>query len=335
MATAEHPLERNLALELVRVTEAAALHAARWMGRGDEKAADQAAVDAMRSALRFVDMDGVVVIGEGVKDEAPMLYIGERIGTGRAPKVDVAVDPIDGTTLTARGLPDAITVVAAAERGSMYYDPNIVYMDKIAVGREARGAIDINAPVKDNLNRIARFMDRNVEDLTVVVLDRPRHEQLIQDIREANARIKLISAGDVAGAIMAALPVDTGVDVLMGVGGAPEAVLAACALKCIEGDMQCKLWPRNDEERQRAIDGGTDLEKVFSLNDLVNSDDVLFAASGITNGEFLRGVRYRGDFAETYSIMMRSRSGTMRRLETHHHIGLKRNLPSGAAYVPD
>jgi fructose-1,6-bisphosphatase II len=335
MATAEHPLERNLALELVRVTEAAALHAARWMGRGDETAADQAAVDAMRSALRFVDMDGVVVIGEGVKDEAPMLYIGERIGTGRAPKVDVAVDPIDGTTLTARGLPDAITVVAAAERGSMYYDPNIVYMDKIAVGREARGAIDINAPVKDNLNRIARFMDRNVEDLTVVVLDRPRHEQLIQDIREANARIKLISAGDVAGAIMAALPVDTGVDVLMGVGGAPEAVLAACALKCIEGDMQCKLWPRNDEERQRAIDGGTDLEKVFSLNDLVNSDDVLFAASGITNGEFLRGVRYRGDFAETYSIMMRSRSGTMRRLETHHHIGLKRNLPSGAAYVPD
>jgi fructose-1,6-bisphosphatase II len=335
MATAEHPLERNLALELVRVTEAAALHAARWMGRGDEKAADQAAVDAMRSALRFVDMDGVVVIGEGVKDEAPMLYIGERIGTGRAPKVDVAVDPIDGTTLTARGLPDAITVVAAAERGSMYYDPNIVYMDKIAVGREARGAIDINAPVKDNLNRIARFMDRNVEDLTVVVLDRPRHEQLIQDIREANARIKLISAGDVAGAIMAALPVDTGVDVLMGVGGVPEAVLAACALKCIEGDMQCKLWPRNDEERQRAIDGGTDLEKVFSLNDLVNSDDVLFAASGITNGEFLRGVRYRGDFAETYSIMMRSRSGTMRRLETHHHIGLKRNLPSGAAYVPD
>jgi fructose-1,6-bisphosphatase II len=335
MATAEHPLERNLALELVRVTEAAALHAARWMGRGDEKAADQAAVDAMRSALRFVDMDGVVVIGEGVKDEAPMLYIGERIGTGRAPKVDVAVDPIDGTTLTARGLPDAITVVAAAERGSMYYDPNIVYMDKIAVGREARGAIDINAPVKDNLNRIARFMDRNIEDLTVVVLDRPRHEQLIQDIREANARIKLISAGDVAGAIMAALPVDTGVDVLMGVGGAPEAVLAACALKCIEGDMQCKLWPRNDEERQRAIDGGTDLEKVFSLNDLVNSDDVLFAASGITNGEFLRGVRYRGDFAETYSIMMRSRSGTMRRLETHHHIGLKRNLPSGAAYVPD
>jgi fructose-1,6-bisphosphatase II len=329
-------LERNLALELVRVTEAAALHAARWMGRGDKEAADQAAVDAMRQALQFVDMDGVVVIGEGEKDEAPMLYIGERVGTGRPPKVDVAVDPIDGTSLTAKGLPNAITVVALAERGSMYYDPNIVYMQKIAVGPLAKGAIDINAPVRDNLFRISRFMERNVEDLTVVVLDRPRHDGLINEIRDAGARIKLISDGDVAGAVMAALPGDTGVDVLMGIGGTPEAVLAACALRCLGGEMQCKLWPRTAEERQKAIDAGNhDLEKVFSLDDLVASDDCFFAATGITNGEFLRGVRYGGDTAETYSIMMRSRSGTMRRFESHHNMRLKRGLEAGEAYVPD
>jgi fructose-1,6-bisphosphatase II len=329
-------LERNLALELVRVTEAAALHAARWMGRGDKEAADQAAVDAMRQALQFVDMDGVVVIGEGEKDEAPMLYIGERVGTGRPPKVDVAVDPIDGTTLTARGLPNAITVVALAERGSMYYDPNIMYMEKIAVGPLARGAIDINAPVGDNLFRIARFMERNVQDLTVVLLDRPRHEPLIEESRQTGARIKLISDGDVAGAVMAALPEDTGVDVLMGVGGTPEAVLAACALRCLGGDMQCKLWPRSPEERQRAVDAGnTQLDKVFTIDDLVASDDCFFAATGITNGEFLQGVRYRGDYAETYSIMMRSRSGTMRRFESHHNLRLKTNLQAGEAYVPD
>ena len=331
-----HPLERNLALELVRVTEAAALHAARWMGRGDKEAADQAAVDAMRTALRYVDMDGVVVIGEGEKDEAPMLYIGERVGTGRAPKVDVAVDPIDGTNLTAKGLPNAITVVALGERGSMYYDPNIVYMEKIAVGKQAKGAIDINAPVRDNLTRIARFMERNVEDLTVVVLDRPRHDVLIDEIRATGARIKLITDGDVAGAVMAAMPGDTGVDVLMGIGGTPEAVLAACALKCLEGEMQCKLWPRSEEERGRAEEAGNkDLDRILTLDDLVRSDDVMFAATGITNGEFLRGVRYSGDYAETYSIMMRARSGTTRRLETQHHIGMKRNLPMGAAYVPD
>ena len=332
----EHPLERNLALELVRVTEAAALYAARWMGRGDKEAADQAAVDAMRSALRFVDMDGVVVIGEGEKDEAPMLYIGERVGTGRPPKVDVAVDPIDGTNLTAKGLPNAITVVALAERGSMYYAPHIVYMEKIAVGPEAKGAIDVQAPPADNLRRIARFMDRNVEDLTVVILDRPRHEDIIQQVRAAGARIKLITDGDVAGAIMAALPGDTGVDVLMGIGGTPEAVIAACALKCLGGEMQCKLWPRSDEERQKARDAGNlDLDRVLTMDDLVRSDDVFFAATGITSGEFLRGVRYRGDYAETNSIMMRSRSGTMRRFDTHHHLGLKRDLPTGAAFVPD
>lgn len=332
----DHALERNLALELVRVTEAAALHAARWMGRGEKEAADQAAVDAMRQALRFVDMDGVVVIGEGEKDEAPMLYIGERVGTGRAPKVDVAVDPIDGTNLTAKGLPNAITVVALAERGSMYYNPHFVYMNKIAVGPGAKGAIDINAPVRDNLVRIARFKERNVEDLTVVVLDRPRHSDLIQEIREAGARIKLITDGDVAGAIMAALPEDTGVDVLMGIGGTPEAVLAACALKCLDGEIQCKLWPRSDEERQKAVGEGHDeLDRVISTSDLVGSDDVFFAATGITSGEFLDGVRYRADRAETHSIMMRSRSGTMRRIDTYHDIGLKRNLPMGAAYVPD
>lgn len=332
----DHPLERNLALELVRVTEAAALHAARWMGRGDKEAADQAAVDAMRSALRFVDMDGVVVIGEGEKDEAPMLYIGERVGTGRAPKVDVAVDPIDGTNLTAKGLPNAITVVALAERGSMYYDPNIVYMEKIAVGPEAKGAIDINAPPRDNLLRIARFMDRNVEDLTVVVLDRPRHEKLICEVRESGARIKLITDGDVAGAVMAALPGDTGVDVLMGIGGTPEAVLATCALKCLGGEIQCKLWPRSPEEEDKARAAGNRfLDNVMTMDDLVGSDDVFFAATGITDGEFVRGVRYRGDYAETHSVMMRSRSGTTRRISTHHNIGLKVNLPTGAAYVPD
>lgn len=334
--TGQHSLERNLALELVRVTEAAALHAARWMGRGDKEAADQAAVDAMRSALRFVDMDGIVVIGEGEKDEAPMLYIGERVGTGRAPKVDVAVDPIDGTNLTAKGLPNAITVVALAQRGSMYYDPTIMYMRKIAVGPEAKGSIDINAPVRDNLLRIARFMDRPVEDLTVVVLDRPRHAELIEEIRNTGSRIKLITDGDVAGAVMAALPGDTGVDVLMGIGGTPEAVLAACGLKCLGGEMQCKLWPRSEEERERALAAGnSDLDRVFCMDDLVRSDDVFFAATGITNGEFLRGVRYRSQFAETHSIMMRSVSGTTRRISTHHNMDLKRTLAAGAAYVPD
>jgi fructose-1,6-bisphosphatase II len=334
--TNEHPLERNLALELVRVTEAAALYAARWMGRGDKEAADQSAVDAMRTALRYVDMDGVVVIGEGEKDEAPMLYIGERVGTGRPPKVDVAVDPIDGTRLTARGLPNAITVVALAERGSMFYDPHLVYMEKIAVGQEAKGAIDINAPPKDNLVRVSRFMGRNVEDLTVVILDRPRHEALIEEVRLSGARIKLISDGDVAGAVMAAIPGDTGVDVLMGIGGTPEAVLAACALKCLGGDMQCKLWPRSGEERQKAIEAGNkDLDRVLGLDDLVGSDDVFFAATGITSGEFLKGVQYSGERAETHSITMRARSGTLRRIETSHHIGLKRDLPSGAAYGRD
>jgi fructose-1,6-bisphosphatase II len=248
----------------------------------------------------------------------------------------VAVDPIDGTNLTAKGLPNAITVVALAERGSMYYDPDIVYMQKIAVGQAAKGAIDINAPTRDNLLRIARFIDREVEDLTVVVLDRPRHDHLIQEIREAGARIKLITDGDVAGAIMAALPEHSGVDVLMGIGGTPEAVLAACALKCLGGEIQCRLWPRSDEERQKAEQrGNKHLNQIMTIDDLVRSDDVFFAATGITDGEFLGGVRFHGQRADTFSVMMRSVSGTMRRISTSHNMGLKRGLPMGAAYVPD
>lgn len=332
----ETTLGRNLALELVRVTEAAALRAARWMGRGDKEAADQAAVDAMREVLKSVDMDGVVVIGEGEKDEAPMLYIGECVGSGREPAVDVAVDPIDGTNLTAKGLPNAIAVVAVAERGSMYYCPHIVYMEKVAVGASAKGAIDINAPPRDNLLRIARFSDKNVEDLTVVILDRPRHEELIEQVRVAGARIKLISDGDVAGAVMAAMEEHTGVDVLMGIGGTPEAVLAACALKSLGGDMQARLWPRNDEERRRACDSGlTDIDRVLTLDDLVKSDDVFFAATGITSGEFLQGVRFSGNRARTQSVMMRSKSGTLRFIDTRHNFGRKRNLPEGMAYVEE
>jgi fructose-1,6-bisphosphatase II len=334
--TSEHSLGRNLALELVRVTEAAALRAARWRGRGDREAADQAAVDAMRDALQYVEMDGVVVIGEGEKDQAPMLYIGECVGTGREPQVDVAVDPIDGTNLTAKGLPDAITAIAVATRGSMFFCPHIVYMNKIAVGPMGKGAIDINAPPRDNLFRIARFSGKNVEDLTVVILDRPRHEELIRQVREAGARIKLISDGDVAGAVMAAMEEHSGVDVLMGIGGTPEAVLAACALKSLGGDMQAKLWPRNEEERQRAIEAGVcDLDRVLTLDDLVASDDVFFAATGITGGEFLQGVRFSGNTATTQSIVMRSKSGTLRFVNTRHNIGLKRNLPMGSAYIPE
>jgi fructose-1,6-bisphosphatase II len=248
----EH-LDRNLGLEIVRVTEAAALAAGRWMGKGDKEAADQAAVDAMRFALESVDMDGVVVIGEGEKDEAPMLYIGENIGNGQPPRTDIAVDPIDGTTVLAKGLPNALTVVALAERGSMYYPPHIMYMEKIAVGPIGRGRISIEATPEENLAALAAAKDCDISDLTVIILDRPRHDDLIRRIREAGGRIKLISDGDVAGALIAAMEEHTGVDLLMGIGGAPEAVLAACALKCVDGDMQCRLYPRNEEEKQKAI----------------------------------------------------------------------------------
>jgi fructose-1,6-bisphosphatase II len=310
-------LERNLGMDLVRCTEAAALRAARLMGRGDKNAADQAAVDAMRFALDAVPMDGVVVIGEGEKDEAPMLYIGEKVGTGDPPEVDVAVDPVEGTTLLAEGMPGAIAVVAVAERGSLYHWAGIAYMDKLAVGPQARGAIDINAPVSENIRNVARALKKEVEDITVVVLDRPRHKELIRQIRETGARIKLILHGDVSAGIMTAIE-DPPADMLMGIGGAPEAVITACAMKCLGGEIQCKLWPRNDDERALAAASGIDLERVYRTSDLVRSKNVFFAATGITDGEFLRGVRYFGGGARTYSVVMRAVSGTVRFIESRH-----------------
>jgi fructose-1,6-bisphosphatase II len=310
-------LERNLGMDLVRCTEAAALRAARLMGRGDKNAADQAAVDAMRFALDAVPMDGVVVIGEGEKDEAPMLYIGEKVGTGDPPEVDVAVDPVEGTTLLAEGMPGAIAVVAVAERGSLYHWSGIAYMDKLAVGPQARGAIDINAPVSENIRNVARALKKEVEDITVVVLDRPRHKELIRQIRETGARIKLILHGDVSAGIMTAIE-DPPADILMGIGGAPEAVITACAMKCLGGEIQCKLWPRNDDERALAAANGIDLERVYRTSDLVRSENVFFAATGITDGEFLRGVRYFSGGARTYSVVMRAVSGTVRFIDSRH-----------------
>jgi len=309
--------DRNLALELVRATEAAALAGGRWMGRGDKIGADQAAVDAMRLSLNSIVMDGVVVIGEGEKDEAPMLYNGEVLGTGDPPPVDIALDPIDGTRLTSLGLPGALSVVALSERGTMYFPSSIVYMNKIAVGPEAKGVIDINAPVEDNLKKVAKAKKRDVDDLTVVILDRPRHEQLISEVRATGARIKLIPDGDIAGGLMTAIE-DTGMDILMGIGGSPEAVITACALKCIGGEIQCKLWPHNEEERQKALDEGLDLERVLTIDDLVQGGNVFFAATGVTDGELLQGVKYFGSGAKTYSIVMRSKSGTVRLVEATH-----------------
>lgn len=311
--------ERNLGMELVRVTEAAALSAGRFMGKGDKIKVDQAAVDAMRQALDGVDMHGVVVIGEGEKDEAPMLYVGEEVGNGSQPDVDVAVDPVDGTRLTSLGLPGAIAVVATAERGSMYSaPPGVFYMEKIAVGPYARDVIDINAPIATNLERIARARDAHIDDLTVVILDRPRHAEIIKQVREAGARIRLIMDGDVSAAIQAAMEDYLGVDVLLGTGGAPEAVLAAAAIKCIGGAIQCKIWPRSDEEREKLKADGIDLEKVYTTDDLVKGNDVAFAATGITSGELVDGVRYYGWGARTSSIMMRSRSGTVRYIQARH-----------------
>jgi fructose-1,6-bisphosphatase II len=313
------PMDRNLAFELVRVTEAASLAAARWMGRGNREAADQAAVDAMRYALQSVGMDGLVVIGEGEKDEAPMLYNGEIVGSGGLPAVDVAVDPIDGTTLLANGLPNAISAVAISKRGAMYDPPKgVFYMNKIAVGREAKGVIDINAPVAENLRNIALAKRYRVEDLTVVILDRDRHKQLINEVREAGARIKLISHGDIAGGVAPGMD-ETGIDVLMGIGGAPEAVIVACAIKCLGGELQCKLWPRNEQERQAGEAQGIDYNKVLTLDDLVSSEDVFFAATGVTEGEMLRGVRYTSTGAVTQSLAMRGLSGTVRMMEATHN----------------
>jgi fructose-1,6-bisphosphatase II len=312
------PTTRNLGFELVRTTEAAALAAGRWMGRGDKDAVDGAAVAAMRYALSHVDMDGIVVIGEGAKDHAPMLFIGERIGNGLAPLVDVAVDPVDGTRALAKGLPNAISVVALSERGSLYSPGHVAYVEKIAVGPSAKDAIDLTATVGQNLRAIARAKDSAVDDLTVVILDRPRHERLINEVRAAGARVALIQDGDVAGAIMTALP-DTGVDVLMGIGGSPEAVLAACALRCLGGEIQCRLWPRDKTERDQAELDGHDLGRILTTRDLAAGEDVFFAATGVSDGEVLKGVRYFSHGARTQSIVMRSYSGTIRTVEAEHN----------------
>lgn len=311
--------ERNLGMELIRVTEAAALSAGRWMGKGNKEMVDQAAVDAMRHALDGVDMNGRVVIGEGEKDEAPMLYVGEQIGNGNQPEVDVAVDPVDGTRLLALGLPGALAVVAISERGSMYSaPPGVFYMDKIAVGPALKNVIDINASVAVNLDRLARARQAHIDDLTVVVLDRPRHQEIIRQVREVGARIRLITDGDVSAVIQAAMEDYRGVDVLLGIGGAPEAVLAAAALKCVGGEIQCKIWPRDDEERAKFIAEGIDLNRVYRTDDLVSGNDVSFAATGITSGELLDGVQYFGWGARTSSVMMRSRSGTVRYIQARH-----------------
>ena len=311
--------ERNLGMELVRVTEAAALNAGRWMGKGNKEMVDQAAVDAMRHALDGVDMSGIVVIGEGEKDKAPMLYVGEQVGNGLYPEVDVAVDPVDGTRLLALGISGALAMVATAERGTMYSaPPGVYYMEKIAVGHAMKHVIDINAPIVVNLDRIARVRDAHIDDLTVVILDRPRHQDIIRQVREAGARIRLITDGDVAAAIQAAMEDYTGIDVLLGIGGAPEAVLAAAAIKCVGGEIQGKIWPRTDEERQKMKADGIDLDQVFRTDDLVKGTDVSFAATGITSGELLNGVQYFGWGARTSSVMMRSRSGTVRYIEARH-----------------
>ncbi|WP_217551368.1 class II fructose-bisphosphatase [Streptomyces sp. GbtcB6] len=311
--------DRNLALELVRVTEAAAMAAGRWVGRGDKNGADGAAVRAMRTLVSTVSMNGVVVIGEGEKDEAPMLFNGERIGDGTGPEVDIAVDPIDGTTLTAKGMPNAIAVLAAAERGAMFDPSAVFYMDKLVTGPEAADFVDINAPVSVNIRRVAKAKRATPEDVTVVILDRPRHEGIIKEIREAGARIKLISDGDVAGSVYA-LREGTGVDMLLGIGGTPEGIISACAVKCLGGTIQGKLWPKDDEERQRAIDAGHDLDRVLTTEDLVTGENVFFVATGITDGELLRGVRYRSETALTESIVMRSKSGTVRRIDSEHRL---------------
>ena len=309
--------DRNLAMELVRVTEAAAMAAGRWVGRGDKNGGDGAAVDAMRQLVSTVSMRGVVVIGEGEKDEAPMLYNGERVGDGEGHQVDVAVDPLEGTRLTALGMPNAIAVVAVAERGTMFFPGAAVYMDKVAAGPEVADALDIDAPPAETIRKVAKAKGITPEEVSVVVLDRDRHQDLIRELREAGARVLLITDGDVAPSIAAAQE-GTGVDLLMGVGGTPEGVISAAALKCLGGAMQGKLWPRNDEERRTLVDQGFDLDRILTTDDLVAGEDVFVAATGVTSGALLRGVRYMEAGAVTDSIVMRSRSGTVRRIEARH-----------------
>jgi fructose-1,6-bisphosphatase II len=311
--------DRNLALELVRVTEAAALAASRWMGRGDKEGADGAAVDAMRIVLTTVPMDGVVVIGEGEKDEAPMLYNGENIGDGTPPMTDIAVDPIDGTTLTAKGRGNALSVIAVSERGTMFDPGPCVYMEKIAVGPEARGVIDITRSPTENLEAVAKAKGTNVRDVTAVILERDRHNDLIAEVRAAGARIRLIPDGDVAGAISTAWP-ESGADILFGIGGTPEGVIAAAALKCMGGELQGRLWPRDDDERRAAVEAGYDVSRVLTTDDLVRGNNCFFAATGITDGELLRGVHYDSRGATTQSLVMRSKSGTVRRIDARHRL---------------
>jgi len=308
---------RNLALELVRVTETAAIAASRWVGRGAKNDADQVAVDGMRKMINTVSMNGVIVIGEGEKDQAPMLFNGEQVGDGNGPSVDVAVDPIDGTTLTAKGMNNAISVIALAERGTMFDPTTVFYMKKLVVGPEAADVVDITAPVKENLRRIAKAKRRDIESLTVVLLDRPRHDQLVKEIRETGARIKFITDGDVAGAVEAARD-ETGIDALMGIGGTPEGIIAACAMKCLGGVIQAILHPRDEAEREKAIANGMDLEKVLTTNDLVSGENVFFAATGITDGELLKGIRFTDRYIQSNSLVMRSRSKTIRFISSEH-----------------
>ena len=314
-----HVPDRNLALDLVRVTEAGAMAAGRWVGRGDKNGADGVAVSAMRKLINTVEMDGIVVIGEGEKDDAPMLFNGERVGDGTGPECDVAVDPIDGTTLTAKGMTNAISVLAVAPRGAMYDPSAVFYMEKLATGPEAADLVDIRLPVAENIGLVAKAKGVRPSDITVVVLDRPRHAKIVEEIREAGARIKFITDGDVAGSIIAARP-GTGVDMLIGIGGTPEGIISACAMKCLGGVIQGRLWPTSDMERERAAAAGLQLDAVLDTDDLVRGDDCFFVATGITDGELMQGVRYGAARATTQSIVMRARSGTIRTISSEHKL---------------
>ena len=325
--------DRNLALELVRVTEAGAMAAGRWVGRGDKEGGDGAAVDAMRELVNSVSMRGVVVIGEGEKDNAPMLYNGEEVGNGDGPECDFAVDPVDGTTLMSKGMPNAISVLAVAERGAMFDPSAVFYMHKIAVGPDAADVIDITAPIAENIKRVAKVKNSSVRDLTVCILDRPRHAQLMADVREAGARIRLISDGDVAGAISACRP-NSGTDMLVGIGGTPEGIIAAAAIRCMGGAIQAKLAPTDDAERQKALDRGYDLDQVLTTEDLVSGENVFFSATGVTDGDLLKGVQYSGGGCTTQSIVMRSKSGTVRMIEAYHRLS-KLNEYSAVDFTGD
>ena len=327
MTPQEQP-DRNLAIEIVRTTEAAGLAAARWQGRGDKEAGDQAAVDAMRKMLSSVEMDGTVIIGEGEKDEAPMLYNGERVGSGSAPEVDIAVDPVDGTRLLAEGRPGSLAVIAAAPRGTMFDPGPCVYMEKLCVEAEAADVVDLDAPLSENLTNIAKAKSREVRDLTIIMLDRDRHEEAKREIREAGARLQLITDGDVAAAILAAWDERPSVDVLYGIGGTPEGVTAACAVKALGGELLGRLWPRNDEERAKAVDAGYDLDAQLTVDELVNSEDCFFACTGITPGQLVEGVTFDGLGAVTESLVMRGKSGTVRAIRARHRFEKLREYAS-------